>query len=83
MSSHVSPNVSPIVPSIASSIGRCRYKEHGVMAMAPEVGPECMTCARVNDMAGFWPNRGEILSLAQETWPLNVETAWVAGQCEN
>jgi hypothetical protein len=60
------------------------YRDHGIMAMAPEVGPDCQAslpeCEEwVNDRDGFWPARRSILPLAAETLPLSFAATWRAG----
>ena len=55
------------------------YHDHGIYAMAPEVGPECPSCKRIRDCDGFWPPKDQILSLAQETLILNLQAMRLAG----
>lgn len=55
------------------------YNEHGINAMAPEMGPGCETCKAISDCEGFWPSQREIVPLSSETLPMNTMAADLAG----
>eukprot|EP00941_MAST-03F_sp_MAST-3F-sp1_P003264 g3264.t1 len=54
------------------------YHDHGILAMAPEMGPECHTCTMLTDSEGFWPAKEKIQPLAKEVLQMNLHAAWAA-----
>jgi len=63
--------------SVNGALSDWMYKEHHVLAMAPEMGPSFTT--RLSDEKAFWPDRNMVLPMALEVQTMIHEASWRAG----